>query len=116
MVKIFGVLMGVFGISVAHASTCDEKPFVVTEHEMRVNQKTISYSATVGFLKVQLDTNAAVGCIFFTYYHIVRESNQAPRPLTFAYNGGPGSASLWLQCVRGRPLQTCDEDVYRREK
>ncbi len=82
---------------------------VTTEHSITLNGKVVNYSATVGFLDITVDptlfsqafptqtaTKIAKGCIFYTAYQVHTAAGAPQRPLTFAFNGGPGSASLWL--------------------
>ena len=72
-----------------------ETPPVVTQHQIHVGGRVLSYTATVGTLPIRGGDNDEVeGNIFFIAYTL---DNPAPkRPLTFSYNGGPGSSSVWL--------------------
>jgi carboxypeptidase C (cathepsin A) len=71
------------------------KEFVKTKHTQVISGKTISYTAIAGYLTIKSDTGKVKSKIFFTYYQKDGEE-LAKRPLTFTFNGGPGSASLWL--------------------
>jgi carboxypeptidase C (cathepsin A) len=68
----------------------------VTQHRLSLGGKTLDYAATAGTLIVRDDDDkpiAAIGYIAYTH----REPKEAgARPVTFAFNGGPGSSSLWL--------------------
>src|SRR5215831_17476270 len=69
---------------------------VVTHHEVRVGGKTLRYTATAGMMPLKNnDTGEVEAHIFYIAYTL---DGQAPerRPLTFSFNGGPGSASVWL--------------------
>jgi carboxypeptidase C (cathepsin A) len=59
---------------------------------VEVGGKTVKYTATVGTLPVKNAEGKAVGEVVFTSY-VVDEPN---RPITFAFNGGPGAASVYL--------------------
>ena len=72
-----------------------EEKTVVTEHTTDVGGKSIKYKATTGNSFVYNDKNEVMGSIFFTAY-TKKGANPKNRPITFAYNGGPGSASVWL--------------------
>jgi carboxypeptidase C (cathepsin A) len=78
----------------AAAETRDEAP-TVTKHTSRINGRQINYTATTGFLPIK---NAVSGeteaRIFFMAYTM--DDPPAGRPLMFSFNGGPGSASVWL--------------------
>ncbi len=77
----------------ACAASADGRTKVTTEHKTTINGKVIEYSATVGFVEVPGDDGKSKACLFYTSYVAQGAGN---RPLTFAFNGGPGSASLWL--------------------
>lgn len=66
-----------------------------TKGKVNYGQKVIDYEATAGYLDMKSDTGKVMAKIFFTYYHAVGGISSA-RPLTFCFNGGPGSSSVWL--------------------
>src|SRR5699024_275817 len=66
---------------------------VVTQHSMSVAGETIHYTATVG--AVDVGTGEHAGRIFYIAY-TRDDATESARPVTFAYNGGPGSASGYV--------------------
>lgn len=68
----------------------------VTEHEITIGGKLIKYRATAGYLVLKDNKDKPRANIFFTAYTKLGEDNPAKRPLTFSFNGGPGSSSVWL--------------------
>jgi carboxypeptidase C (cathepsin A) len=73
-----------------------EAPPIVTHHEARVGGKLLRYTATTGTLPLKnTDTGEVEAHIFFIAYTLDGQQ-AAQRPLTFSFNGGPGSASVWL--------------------
>src|SRR6266571_2906487 len=68
---------------------------VVTHHQMTVNGKPLKYTATAGRLALKPESGPAEAAIFFTAYTLDGEETRT-RPLTFAFNGGPGTATAWL--------------------
>ena len=68
----------------------------VTEHEITIGGKLIKYRATAGYLVLKDAKDKPRANIFFTAYTKLGESDPAKRPLTFSFNGGPGSSSVWL--------------------
>jgi carboxypeptidase C (cathepsin A) len=72
----------------------DEKP-IVTHHELQIGDKKISYTATVGQMPLKDVSGDTEAHIFYTAYTL-DDADAATRPLTFAFNGGPGAASLWV--------------------
>ena len=72
-----------------------EVPPVVTHHSITVGGKALNYTATTGRLPIKRGDGKIEAEMFFVAYTLDgQQSNQ--RPLTFAFNGGPGSASIWL--------------------
>ena len=72
-----------------------EEPPVVTKHSVRVNGRQLNYTATTGYMPIKnavsVETEAR---LFFMAYTL--DDPPAGRPLMFSFNGGPGSASVWL--------------------
>src|SRR5215471_17477904 len=73
-----------------------EGPPVITHHEIRVGGKTVRYTATTGMMPIKNREGDTEARIFFMAYTLDDVGNRARRPLTFSFNGGPGSASVWL--------------------
>ncbi|MDI1321013.1 MAG: peptidase S10 [bacterium] len=74
----------------------NEPKLSVTEHEVTINGKVIKYRATAGYLVLKDDKEKPRANIYFTAYTKLDEPDAAKRPLMFSFNGGPGSASIWL--------------------
>jgi len=68
----------------------------VTHHQLTLNGTTLNYTATVGHLSALNLGNQAPEASFFYVAYTLDGSAPATRPVTFFYNGGPGSASVWL--------------------
>lgn len=67
----------------------------VTSHTVKIAGKSISYTATAGTLPVPGDDEKTKANIFFIAYTV--DADQASRrPITYCFNGGPGSSSVWL--------------------
>ncbi len=71
-------------------------PLSVTEHSITLDGKQIAYTATTGYLTLRNEAGKPRAHMFFIAYTQNRPSGTAPRPITFAFNGGPGSSSVWL--------------------
>lgn len=72
-----------------------EIPPVVTHHQATVDGKLLKYTATAGRLPIKRPDGKIEAQMFYVAYTLDGQ-DAAKRPLTFAYNGGPGSASIWL--------------------
>ena len=68
----------------------------VTRHEITVGGRKVAYTATAGYLIVDNEKEEPVAQFGYTAYVRDGFENRAERPITFAFNGGPGSASIWL--------------------
>ena len=72
------------------------KPPVVTHHTISLGGTPLRYTARTGMMPIRNERSGVTeGNIFYVYY--ARDDAQAAtRPLTFVFNGGPGSATVWL--------------------
>lgn len=77
-------------------SPVPEETPVITHHEITVGGKTLKYTATVGMMPLKNRDGETEARIFFMAYTLDGVSDREKRPLTFSFNGGPGSASVWL--------------------
>jgi carboxypeptidase C (cathepsin A) len=73
-----------------------EEPPVATKHEVKVGSKTLKYTVTTGMMPIKNRDGDTEARMFFMAYTLDGVSNAAERPLMFSFNGGPGSASVWL--------------------
>src|ERR1700739_4633206 len=67
----------------------------VTQHHLTVGGKSFDYTATAGTLIIRDDEDRPSASIGYVAY-VRHETQGGVRPLMFAFNGGPGSSSLWL--------------------
>ncbi|MFN9339756.1 MAG: S10 family peptidase [Candidatus Kapaibacterium sp.] len=70
-------------------------PISITSHTLVVNGKSISYKATTGYMEMKTEDGKSKANIFYIAY-TKDDEKQDHRPITFAFNGGPGSSSVWL--------------------
>ncbi len=70
---------------------------IKTKHTIQINGTPLTYLAFAGIIKLRNDEHKPTASIFYTAY--LKESANNPdraRSLTFIFNGGPGSSSIWL--------------------
>lgn len=90
----------------SHDSTADSEPqddLVVTSHQIGSGKTRLKYTATTGrvVLREEVIADGKFGGhqpraqIFHTSY-VLDDADPTTRPVTFAFNGGPGSSSVWL--------------------
>ncbi len=72
-----------------------EVPPVVTHHQATVNGTTLKYTATAGRLPIKRGDGKIEAEVFFVAYTL-DGADAGKRPLTFAFYGDPGTASIWL--------------------
>ncbi len=77
----------------------------VTEHEITLGGKLIRYQATAGNLLIKGDDDQPNASVFYVAYTLTGVTDPRTRPLTFLYNGGPGSASMWLHMGSVGPVR-----------
>src|ERR1700674_5044966 len=66
-----------------------------TGHSIQINGQTIKYTAIAGTMLLKKEDGTPTASIFYIAY-TKDDADSAKRPLTFAFNGGPGSSSVWL--------------------
>ncbi|MBV8827698.1 MAG: peptidase S10 [Acidobacteriaceae bacterium] len=86
---------GIPGPGPAVGGQVSETP-VITHHSIVVNGRTINYTAKVGQMPLKNPAGDTEAHIFYMAYTVDGQNNGARRPLTFCFNGGPGSASMWV--------------------
>jgi carboxypeptidase C (cathepsin A) len=69
---------------------------VTTKHSIAVNGSKLEYEATTGTLVLKDDDGKAKASFFYIAYTKAGEKDLAKRPISFVFNGGPGSSSVWL--------------------
>ncbi|MDR3704085.1 MAG: peptidase S10 [Candidatus Sulfopaludibacter sp.] len=77
----------------------------VTEHELTLDGKALHYAATAGTLLIDDEEEKPYGSIFYVAYTLAGVSDPRTRPVTFLYNGGPGSASVPLHMASVGPMR-----------
>lgn len=94
-----------------HRRTLEAESVNVTEHRARINGERVDYKAYAGFLPVWDDDGHPVATLQYTYYERQGVDNNEERPIMFSFNGGPGSASVWMHIAYTGPksLRVDDE-------
>ena len=85
---------------------------VVTQHSIRIGQPTVAYSAEAGWLPIRED-GKVVARMFYVAYTRTGVADPSNRPLIFSFNGGPGTASVWMHVGYTGPRRVVyDEDGF----
>jgi carboxypeptidase C (cathepsin A) len=78
-----------------------EEKTVVTHHKARIGGQEIEYTATAGTYVIKADDGAPKATFFYVAYTKDGVNDPSARPLSFVYNGGPGSASCFTHMGMG---------------
>ena len=76
---------------------------VTTYHTTKIMSETVNYQAETGTQPVWNEDGKPIATLFYTYYKRTDVKNGSHRPLIFSFNGGPGSASVWMHLAYTGP-------------
>jgi carboxypeptidase C (cathepsin A) len=93
------------GAAGAATNAASEPPLSVTHHALTLPGETLRYTATAGLLRLPDEAGTPKAELFFVAYAQEPVPAPATRPLTFAFNGGPGASAIWLHLGALGPLQ-----------
>ena len=83
----------------------------VTNHDVQIGGQPVAYTAHAGTMVLREEDGTPKAEVFYIAYMKKGEKDPAKRPLTFSFNGGPGSSSVWLHLgVLGPKRVHMDED------
>src|ERR1700675_1204630 len=83
----------------------------ITDHSIKIAGQSIPYKATVGSLLLKNEKGEPEALLFFTSYIRSDVKDLSQRPISFVYNGGPGSASLGLHMGSFSPQRLAPQRV-----
>lgn len=114
MKKIYFLILIISIMSVqAQDSRIPLDTTIVTTNEVSVNGQKITYKATTGMQPVWDDHGEIIASLYFTYYQRTNVKNREKRPIIMSFNGGPGSASVWMHIAyTGPKVLNIDEEGY----
>ena len=90
------LLLAAPAAAIQETTAAAEKPRWESSHSILVGEETVEYDAVVASTTLTNDDGEPAGELFYTAYFRTNGAPSRERPLVFAYNGGPGSASFWL--------------------
>ncbi|HEX5435911.1 MAG TPA: hypothetical protein VFW98_02040 [Gemmatimonadaceae bacterium] len=93
----------------AQASTTEQH--TVTHHSIVIDGQHIAYDATVGNIILRDTADQPIGSLYYIAYTKQGVRDTSRRPITFAYNGGPGSASVWVHMGAFGPRRVAIPDT-----
>src|SRR5690554_6574654 len=86
---------------------------VVSQHKLVANGQAFDYTAKTGTQPVWDEKGKTIATLHYTYYTRNNVKNSEERPLLISFNGGPGSASVWMHLAyTGPKLINIDDEGY----
>jgi len=104
-----------FGYTFLHAQDrmLEVESLVKTQHKTTIKGVPVSYTAHCGTQPVWNKNGKAIASLFYTYYTKDGISDLSKRPLLISFNGGPGSASVWMHVAYTGPMiLNVDDEGY----
>ena len=90
------------------------EPVVQTEHQIHIGGKALDYTAETGRVAIRhVETGEPHGHMFYIAYRVAPSTG--PRPLTFVWNGGPGSNSALLHFEAAGPKRLEQDQLVDNE-
>ena len=99
---LFALCLGLAQAQVERQIEVESK--IETTHETTIKGKKVPYKATAGTQPVWGEDGKPIASLFYTYYERTDVSDKTTRPLVISFNGGPGSASIWMHIAYTGPV------------
>ncbi len=118
MNKFSVVVLAIASIGFALPSVASTRDAIVdehtiTEHRTTINGERVRYTAEVGTQPVWDENGMPTATLFYTYYKRTDAGPSESRPLLISFNGGPGSASVWMHVAYTGPMiLNIDDEGY----
>ena len=123
MIKHYLIILGLwlstctcFSQLFAQPRTIPVDTMVVTNHTTTIKGAKINYTATTGTQPYWDKNGKPIATLFYTYYKRSNAGDLAKRPLLISFNGGPGSASVWMHVAyTGPKVLNIDAEGYPQQ-
>lgn len=116
MRKFMFVILMLFSVEISFAQTerqIEVESKVESMGEVTIKGKRVPYKATAGTQPVWNEKGKPIASLFYTFYERTDVTDRANRPLVISFNGGPGSASIWMHMAYTGPvLLNIDDEGY----
>ncbi len=107
------LLFLVISTSYSQGRTIPVDTLVKTKHNTTIKGQSLSYTAETGTQPVWDKNGDPMATLFYTYYTRDNVKDRANRPLIISFNGGPGSASVWMHVAYTGPrILNIDDEGY----
>lgn len=96
-----------------HSRSIEAEKAVVTEHKTTINGERVAFRAEAGMQPVWNEEGQAIATLQYTFYERTDTKDNQTRPLLISFNGGPGSASVWMHLAyTGPTILNVDDEGY----
>jgi carboxypeptidase C (cathepsin A) len=86
---------------------------ITADHEVTIKGAKVPYKTITGMMPVWDTEGKTQAGVFYTYYERSDVKDRASRPLLISFNGGPGTASLWMELgYTGPRILNIDDEGY----
>lgn len=107
------ILLLCFKFSLAQNIKIPVDTTVISKHKTIIKGIPINYTAETGMQPVWDSEGVVIASLFYTYYTRDQIKNRNERPIIFSFNGGPGSASVWMHMAYTGPrILNVDDEGY----
>lgn len=98
---------------VASSRTLNMDSQVVSNGQVTIKGQRVPYKATAGTIPVWDEEGKPIAGVFFTYFERSDVADRTTRPLVISFNGGPGTASVWMMIgYTGPRILKIDDEGY----
>lgn len=99
--------------AVSQDRTLPAESSVTATNQVTIKGKNVPYKVTAGTQPVWDKDGKVIASLFYTYYERTDVSDKSKRPLVMSFNGGPGSASVWMHIAyTGPKVLNIDSEGY----
>lgn len=102
-----------FQLSAQESRQLPADTMIKTKHSTTIKGQALSYTATTGTQPVWNEDGQPIAALLYTYYERDGIKDRSTRPLVISFNGGPGSASVWMHVAyTGPKILNIDDEGY----
>lgn len=116
MNKIYSIALicSIFAFSLnAQQRNTNMDSTVTTSGQVTIKGVSVKYKATTGKQPVWNEKGEIIAGLYYTYYERSGIADKSKRPLVISFNGGPGSASVWMHIAyTGPKILAIDDEGY----
>src|SRR6478609_3188782 len=97
----------------SHDRSLQAESSIVNTGQVIIKGKNVPYKVTAGTQPVWDKDGKVIASLFYTYYERTDVTDKSKRPLVISFNGGPGSASVWMHVAyTGPKILNIDSEGY----